>query len=102
MGRSALEWATTSSPPPSYNFLDPPTVNWREAALGRSADQPVVVGLREDIREVLSTQAVDAIRTTATLLRAEHLAFPCVIGHYVSVYRHHLHSLGGAVWSCRW
>jgi cytochrome c oxidase subunit 1 len=55
-----LEWSTTS-PPPAYNFLYPPTVRSRaplwDADWGR---QPVVVGLREDHREMLSTTLLDA------------------------------------------
>jgi cytochrome c oxidase subunit 1 len=54
-----LEWATTS-PPPSYNFLDLPTVGGREPLWENAPDQPIVVGLREDIREVLVTKPLDA------------------------------------------
>jgi len=54
-----LEWSTTS-PPPLYNYAHLPTVNSRHALWTRTPDQPVVTGLRTDIREVLITDAVDA------------------------------------------
>ena len=54
-----LEWAT-SSPPPPYNFLHMPTVAGREPLWEQTADQPVVTGLRRDIREVLVTKLLDA------------------------------------------
>jgi cytochrome c oxidase subunit I+III len=54
-----LEWATPS-PPPHYNFLDMPTVAGREPLWENPPDQPVVTGLREDVREVLVTQPLDA------------------------------------------
>ncbi len=54
-----LEWAT-SSPPPPYNFFHLPTVAGREPLWEQTADQPVVTGLRKDIREVLVTQLLDA------------------------------------------
>jgi cytochrome c oxidase subunit I len=54
-----LEWAT-DSPPAPYNFLDLPTVNGREALWDAASDQPVVVGLHEDVREVLTTRLMDA------------------------------------------
>lgn len=53
-----LEWATTS-PPPDYNFLDLPTVGGREPLWEDPPDQPVVTGIREDIRQVLVTQTLD-------------------------------------------
>jgi cytochrome c oxidase subunit 1 len=54
-----LEWST-ASPPPIYNFLDPPTVGGREPLWEDPPDQPVVTGLRDDMREVLLTQPLDA------------------------------------------
>jgi len=54
-----LEWAT-ASPPPPYNFLHPPTVAGREPVWDNPPDQPVVVGLRADIRDVLVTHVMDA------------------------------------------
>jgi hypothetical protein len=54
-----LEWATTS-PPQSYNFLHLPTVAGREPLWERTGDQPVVTGLRRDIREALVTNVLDA------------------------------------------
>jgi cytochrome c oxidase subunit I+III len=54
-----LEWAT-ASPPPVYNFLHIPVVEGRQAMWDRSADPPVVTGLRSDCREVLVTTVMDA------------------------------------------
>jgi cytochrome c oxidase subunit I+III len=54
-----LEWAT-SSPPPNSNFLQPPTVGGREPLWDNPPDQPVVVGLRADVRDVLVTHVLDA------------------------------------------
>jgi len=54
-----LEWAT-SSPPPDYNFLDLPTVGGREPLWENPPDQPIVTGVRDDIREVLVTKPLDA------------------------------------------
>jgi cytochrome c oxidase subunit 1 len=58
-GASTLEWATPS-PPPMYNFLHPPTVAGRDTLWTQPADQPVVVGLRSDVRQVLVTRMLDA------------------------------------------
>jgi len=58
-GASTLEWAT-SSPPPNSNFLRPPTVAGREPLWDNPPDQPVVVGLRADVRDVLVTHVLDA------------------------------------------
>jgi cytochrome c oxidase subunit 1 len=55
----SLEWAT-ASPPPPYNFLDLPTVGGREPLWENPPDQPVVTGIRDDIREVLVTRPLDA------------------------------------------
>jgi cytochrome c oxidase subunit I+III len=44
-GAGTLEWAT-SSPPPIYNFLDPPTVAGREPLWENPPDQPVVTCAR--------------------------------------------------------
>ncbi len=54
-----LEWATTS-PPPHVNFPWPPTVAGREPVWQNAPDQPVVVGLRSDARDVLVTHILDA------------------------------------------
>jgi cytochrome c oxidase subunit I+III len=56
---STLEWAT-SSPPPYSNFLQPPTVAGRDPLWQNPPDQPVVVGLRVDARDVLVTHVLDA------------------------------------------
>jgi heme/copper-type cytochrome/quinol oxidase subunit 1 len=58
-GASTLEWATLSPPPPS-GFPYPPTVAGREPLWDNAPDQPVVVGLRTDAREVLVTHVLDA------------------------------------------
>jgi cytochrome c oxidase subunit 1 len=54
-----LEWAT-SSPPPSYNFFRLPTVAGRDTLWIQPVDQPVIVGLRSDVRQVLVTKMLDA------------------------------------------
>jgi cytochrome c oxidase subunit I+III len=54
-----LEWATTS-PPPNCNFFRPPTVAGRDPVWDNPPDQPVVVGLRTDVRDVLITYVLDA------------------------------------------
>ena len=58
-GAGTLEWAT-SSPPPNSNFLRPPTVGGREPLWDNPVDQPTVVGLRADVRDVLVTHVLDA------------------------------------------
>jgi cytochrome c oxidase subunit 1 len=54
-----LEWAATS-PPAHYNFLNLPTVNGSEPLWDGLPSQPVVIGLHEDAREVLTTRILDA------------------------------------------
>jgi cytochrome c oxidase subunit 1 len=54
-----LEWAT-SSPPPPCNFVDPVTVASGEPLWEDPADRPIVVGLRNDVRDVLVTYVTDA------------------------------------------
>jgi cytochrome c oxidase subunit 1 len=56
---STLEWAV-SSPPPSSNFPFPPTVAGRDPIWDNAPDQPVVVGLRHGVRDVLVTYVLDA------------------------------------------
>ncbi len=56
---STLEWAT-SSPPPHANFWWPPTVSGRDPLWQNPPDQPIVVGLRSDVRDVLITYVLDA------------------------------------------
>ena len=56
---ATLEWAT-SSPPPPYNFLPGPTVAGPDALWDAVPGQPVVTGLRSDVREVLVTHVLDA------------------------------------------
>ncbi len=54
-----LEWAT-GSPPPHSNFLRLPTVAGRDPVWENEPDQPIVVGLRADVRDVLVTHVLDA------------------------------------------
>jgi cytochrome c/quinol oxidase subunit I len=54
-----LEWATTSPPPPE-NFRHLPTVGGRYPLWDNPPNQPVVVGLRPDVRDVLVTRVLDA------------------------------------------
>jgi cytochrome c oxidase subunit I+III len=56
---STLEWAT-SSPPPPFNFINTPTVAGRDTLWVQPVDQPIVVGLRDDVRQVLVTKMLDA------------------------------------------
>ena len=58
-GASTLEWATTSPPPP-YNFVPGPTVSGHEPLWAADPQQPVVIGLAADTREVLITHVLDA------------------------------------------
>src|SRR5581483_7691559 len=55
-----LEWAT-SSPPPAYNFARLPTVAGRAALWDRREDQPIIKGVRSDLREMLVTNDLDAV-----------------------------------------
>ena len=54
-----LEWSV-GSPPPAHNFTFPPTVAGRHPLWMATLDEPVVTGLRTDVREVLVTTVVDA------------------------------------------
>jgi cytochrome c oxidase subunit I+III len=56
---STLEWATTSPAPP-YNFHPPQTVSSRDPLWNATGNEPIVVGLAEDCREVLVTRVMDA------------------------------------------
>lgn len=58
-GAGTLEWATTSPPPP-YNFLHPPTVRGSYPVWENPPDTPVVVGLSSRHREVLITSTHEA------------------------------------------
>ena len=59
-GAGTLEWATTS-PPPAYNFLHPPTVPGARTVVGEPAGlRPVVTGLDTEKRQVLVTTTLDA------------------------------------------
>jgi cytochrome c oxidase subunit I+III len=55
----SLEWST-SSPPPSYNFMHLPVVGSRAPLWQWGSERPVVTGLRTDMREVLVTTVLDA------------------------------------------
>jgi len=58
-GASTLEWAT-SSPPPPYGFLYPPTCVGRDPLWEGFERSPRVVGLATHEREVLATTILDA------------------------------------------
>jgi cytochrome c oxidase subunit 1 len=58
-GGDSLEWATTSPPRP-YNFVHIPVVEGRAPLWDSPTEQPVVTGLRTDVREVLVTSLLDA------------------------------------------
>ena len=59
-GGETLEWSTPS-PPPVYNYRWQPTVKSRTPLWDPDwGTQPVVTGLREDQREMLSTTLLDA------------------------------------------
>jgi cytochrome c oxidase subunit I+III len=58
-----LEWAT-ASPPPPYNFANPPVVEGRAPLWARRDAWPVVTGLSSVRRETLLTSPVDAVPTT--------------------------------------
>jgi cytochrome c oxidase subunit I+III len=58
-GAATLEWAAPS-PPPCYNYLHVPTVRGRDALWDDFELAPVIVGLRTDTREVLTTALMDA------------------------------------------
>ena len=71
-GAAGLEWAT-GSPPPSFNFLRPPTVRSRTPIWSDPPDTPVVTGLRGDIREVLVTTTHDALPDHRNLLDGDSI-----------------------------
>jgi heme/copper-type cytochrome/quinol oxidase subunit 1 len=56
---ATLEWATPSPPPP-YSFIHLPTVRGRDALWDDFGNAPVIVGLRSEVREVLTTSLMDA------------------------------------------
>jgi cytochrome c oxidase subunit I len=56
---ATLEWSV-SSPPPPYNYAYVPVVNSAYPVWDALPDQPYVVGMRSDIREVLITHTLDA------------------------------------------
>ena len=56
---STLEWET-ESPPAPYNFPNLPVVTSRTPLWTPTAERAIVVGLREDRREILITSVLDA------------------------------------------
>ena len=82
-GADTLEWST-SSPPPPYNFLRLPTVGGRYALWSRRQDQPEVVGLRNDRREVLVTNTLDAEADHRDVLPGPSI-WPFILGLGVGV-----------------
>jgi cytochrome c oxidase subunit 1 len=58
-GADTLEWSTTS-PPPSFNFVHIPAVQGRYPRWMRREPEVVVVGLSPSSREVLVSEVMDA------------------------------------------
>ena len=58
-GADSLEW-TTTSPPPPFNFAEPPVVSSRAPAWDDAGERRAVIGLAIDKREALVTSLVDA------------------------------------------
>ncbi len=58
-GAGTLEW-DTASPPRPYNALHIPVVGSREPLWTRTDDEPIVIGLKHQKREVLITTVLDA------------------------------------------
>ena len=58
-GAPGLEWAT-ASPPPDYNFAEPPVVSSREPLWDSPEGLPVMAGLADDKREVVLTSVAEA------------------------------------------
>jgi cytochrome c oxidase subunit I+III len=58
-GADTLEWSLPSPPPP-YNYVHPPVVSGPNALWNAAPDQPYVIGLHTDKREVLVTHVLDA------------------------------------------
>jgi cytochrome c oxidase subunit 1 len=58
-GGETLEWGA-ESPPPTYNFVHPPTARGRSAMWDNGPDTPAVTGLASDTRQTLSTTTLDA------------------------------------------
>jgi cytochrome c oxidase subunit I+III len=59
-GAGTLEWAT-GSPPPPWNFTNMLVVGGREPLWEEPDERRIVTGLRDDMREVLVTGALDAV-----------------------------------------
>jgi cytochrome c oxidase subunit 1 len=59
-GAGTLEWAT-ASPPPPWNFGNLPVVAGREPLWSEPDERRIVVGLRDDMREILVTGILDAV-----------------------------------------
>jgi cytochrome c oxidase subunit 1 len=78
----SFEWATTS-PPPSYNFLHPPTSQGRYPVWENSADSPVVTGLATWKRQVLVTTTLDAAPNHRFDLKRESV-FPLLVAASVA------------------
>jgi cytochrome c oxidase subunit I len=58
-GAGSLEWSVPSPPPP-YNFVHIPTVDGREAIWDAPPNPVFVSGIRDEVREVLLTNSLDA------------------------------------------
>ncbi len=58
-GAGTLEW-DTSSPPRPYNALHTPVVRSREPLWTRTPEEPIVIGLKHEKREVIISSVLDA------------------------------------------
>ena len=96
-GADTLEWLT-SSPPPSYNFQNIPVVQGRSALWDRTADAPIVTGLRTDVRDSFSDD--NARRRARPFIRYKKSVNPAVSARRRdcrNFYRRRtFHALGGS------
>jgi len=101
-GGETVEWGT-SSPPPHYNYALQPTVQSRTPMwdLDR-AQQPVVVGLRDDQREMIATTGLDARPDHRVILPGPTLiplfaALACSVPFVGVMFGQHWVPIGGAL-----
>jgi cytochrome c oxidase subunit I+III len=82
-GAATLEW-TTSSPPPGYNYVHPPTVKGGHPAWESTIDDVRVAGLNTGRREVLCTSIMDATPEHKYELSGDSI-WPLVLGVIVGI-----------------